>query len=71
MKAANDLIAAECESSDRLNFIDIWQPMLSKEARSTKGHADHGLFIQDGLHLSATGYDLWTSLVKPHLLGNQ
>jgi lysophospholipase L1-like esterase len=28
------------------------------------------LFVFDGLHLSAEGYALWTSVVKPRLLAD-
>lgn len=65
MKQANELIAAECENDGRLTFIDIWQPMLGDDGEQAMP-PEHW-FVKDGLHLSEKGYELWTSLVKPHL----
>ncbi len=62
MQTANTQIAAECKADDRLTFIDIWKPMLHKGGMP----AEHW-FRKDGLHLSDAGYDLWNSLLKPHL----
>jgi len=62
MKAANELIAAFCSSDDRLSFLDIWKPMLGKNGRPRSE-----LFVEDGLHLSHAGYQLWTELVGHYL----
>ncbi len=62
MADANSRIAADCDRDDQLTFVDIWQPMLGKD-----GLPREELFVSDGLHLSATGYELWSSMVKPHL----
>jgi len=63
MKVANDLIAGECETDERMTFIDIWQPMLSEA-----GPPSEHWFIKDGLHLSAKGYGLWNTILEPHLV---
>lgn len=42
-------------------FIDTVNPMLSPD-----GHPDGNLFLDDGLHLSRRGYNLWTQLIWPH-----
>ncbi|MGI9455519.1 MAG: SGNH/GDSL hydrolase family protein [Aeoliella sp.] len=62
MRPANEKIAAECEDNDRLLFVDIWTPMLGEE-----GQPRPELFVDDGLHLNDTGYDLWAELVGPLL----
>ena len=64
MQAANEMIAGECREDARLTFVDIWKPMLSEE-----GMPPAHWFIEDELHLSDKGYQLWTSLVTPHLPG--
>jgi lysophospholipase L1-like esterase len=46
----------------RLGYIDVFQRMLGPDG---KPRAE--LFVKDGQHLSAKGYALWTSLVKPFL----
>ncbi len=62
MRAANALILATCVEDERLEFVDIDTPMIGED-----GHPRPELFIQDGLHLSNAGYELWTGLVRPLL----
>ncbi len=62
MREANAAILAATKADDRLAFVDIDKPMLGDDG---KPRAE--LFISDGLHLSDQGYQLWASLVKPHL----
>ncbi len=62
MVKANALVHSECAKSKRLDYIDIWQPMLGDDGKPMPN-----LFLRDGLHLNAKGYALWTSLVKPLL----
>jgi lysophospholipase L1-like esterase len=62
MARANGEIAALCAGDPRLAFLDIATPMLA-----TGEPPARDLFIFDGLHLSAQGYALWTSVVKPRL----
>ena len=59
MSAANALISGECERDDRLDYVDIWRPMLGED-----GKPRPELFANDGLHLNDRGYELWTSQVK-------
>ena len=63
MVKANALVHSECSKSKRLDYIDIWQPMLGDDGKPIPD-----LFLGDGLHLNAKGYALWTSLVKPLLV---
>ena len=62
MAMANSLVRDACGKDKRLDYIDIWQPMLGDN-----GKPRPDLFLGDGLHLNAKGYALWTSIVKPHL----
>jgi lysophospholipase L1-like esterase len=62
VKAANRLICDYATANDRLLFIDVFTPMLTKEGRP---RAD--LCIQDGLHPNAQCYALWASLIRPVL----
>jgi len=48
-----------------LFFISVWDEMLTEE-----GLPNQNLFIEDGLHVNAEGYALWTSLVKTVLEEN-
>jgi lysophospholipase L1-like esterase len=65
MRRANEAIAARCASDPRLAFLDTAMPMLA-----TGEPPSRDLFLFDGLHLSAEGYALWTSVVKPRLLAD-
>ena len=62
MREANKMIVELSSQDKRLSFIDIDKPMTGGDGMPRKE-----LFIEDGLHLSTAGYELWTSLVKPHL----
>lgn len=62
MRAANTLIREHTQTEPLLQFIDIDTPMLGED-----GKPREELFIQDGLHLSREGYDLWNSIVRPYL----
>ena len=60
---ANAEIAARCAAAAHCAFLDIATPMLATGAPPARA-----LFRFDGLHLSAAGYALWTSVVRPRLL---
>lgn len=62
VRAANALVRAYCEADDRLAYIDVDGPMLGWDAKPRPE-----LLVEDGLHLSARGYELWTTLVRPYL----
>jgi lysophospholipase L1-like esterase len=65
MARANAEIAAACAADPRLGFLDVATPMLA-----TGEPPARELFVFDGLHLSAQGYALWTSVVQPRLLAD-
>ncbi len=62
VREANARIRAGAEHDDRLAFIDVDGPMLGWDEKPRKD-----LFVEDGLHLTPKGYDLWTALVRPFL----
>ena len=62
MREANEIIQQIICNNSNLVFVDIDKPMLGDDGKPRKE-----LFAEDGLHLSGTGYELWTSLVKPHV----
>jgi len=63
MRAANDLIRATCARDDRLGYVDFDSFMLGWDERPQPE-----LFVADGLHLSAQGYQLWSAVLRPLLL---
>ena len=58
----NKLIADLAAEDELLSFIDIWDAMLSEE-----GERIPELFVEDGLHINAKGYEIWTKLVRENL----
>lgn len=62
IRKANSLIEATCKQDERLLYLDVVKPMLGDD-----GKPRPELFVADGLHMNAKGYELWTSLLKPHL----
>ena len=62
IREANARVRAVTESSDSLTYIDVDAPLLGDD-----GEPRRDLFVDDGLHLSAAGYAIWTELVGPHL----
>ena len=62
MAEANQRIQEICDADDRLFFADIAKPMLGKE-----GEPLEKFFVDDGLHLTEQGYQLWTKIVRRSL----
>lgn len=62
MRKANELVKTLAQNNAKLDFIDIYRPMLGPD-----GKPRPELFVEDGLHLNPEGYRLWASIVKPYL----
>jgi lysophospholipase L1-like esterase len=62
MIEANNLIQAFLARQKRTAFIDVFHPMLDKD-----GQPRAELFIEDKLHMNATGYKIWQEAIQPHL----
>lgn len=54
----NTRLRAFCDRTDKVYFIDVWYPMLNEESSPLKH-----LFVEDGLHMNAAGYDIWATEV--------
>ncbi|MEP6923457.1 MAG: SGNH/GDSL hydrolase family protein, partial [Pyrinomonadaceae bacterium] len=57
---SNNLVKAETEKDKRLQFVDVWQPMLNAQ-----GEPKLEIFIEDKLHMNAAGYKIWQSTLAP------
>ena len=62
MRMTNEMLRRLCERDDRIAFVDVDGPMMGWDEKPRRE-----LFNADGLHLSAAGYQLWTTLVRPFL----
>lgn len=50
-----------CKKDNLLQFADVWKPML----QGNKLKKD--IFIDDGLHMNAKGYEIWYTVIKPFI----
>jgi lysophospholipase L1-like esterase len=62
IRTANNLIAQLTSTDARLDFIDVFTPMLDND-----GKPRPDLFVNDRLHLNKTGYELWAAIVRARL----
>lgn len=66
-KYANNLIESEIiKQDDNWRFINIFKAMLDNT-----GVPDKKYFVEDGLHLSAQGYAVWTEVIGSSIAANQ
>src|SRR5262245_62723643 len=63
MRLANQLIRSICERDDRLAFLDLDNLMLGWDEKPRQE-----LYVEDSLHLSPQGYQLWTAVLRPYLV---
>jgi lysophospholipase L1-like esterase len=63
MRQANALIADFAKQDPHMTFFEMGACLLGSD-----GKPRPELFLPDGLHLNAQGYELWTAILKP-LLG--
>ena len=64
MTQANAMVKGHIGTRRDITYLDVVRPMLG-----TDGKPKPELFVQDGLHMTPAGYDIWTAALKP-LLGN-
>ncbi len=63
MIAANELIRKFLKKKKNTWFVDVWKHMLGPD-----GKPRDALFIEDKLHMNASGYAIWKELIEPKLL---
>ena len=62
VREANGLIRAFAEREPRVDYLDVFTPMLDANAMPRAG-----LFLDDQLHMNRAGYAVWTAVVAPWL----
>ncbi|MFK5927312.1 MAG: GDSL-type esterase/lipase family protein [Desulfuromusa sp.] len=63
MSQTNRAIKNYCKNSGLCTFLDTATPLLN-----SRGLPDKDLFVKDGLHLNADGYNIWNKLLTPCLM---
>ena len=62
MKKANTMINEYLNTKSNAHFVDIFSPMIGTEGKPYKKW-----FIEDGLHMTKEGYQLWTKILTPYI----
>ena len=62
IRRANAMVKAYAASHSNLDFVDIVPQMLD-----SGGKPRPELLVADGLHMTAEGYKVWTTALRPHL----
>ncbi|EIL97191.1 hypothetical protein RHOFW104T7_05360 [Rhodanobacter thiooxydans] len=60
IREANALVRDWATTQRQVAYLDIFTPMLGKD-----GQPQDKWFVQDGLHMNRTGYELWIGIVRP------
>lgn len=59
---ANALVKEYAARENNLTYIDVYTPMIGPDGRPREE-----LFVADKLHMNRRGYDVWRSVIGPHL----
>ena len=62
VRQTNQLIQDYARSHRHLSFINVFPHMLGAD-----GLPRPEIYVEDGLHMNAKGYELWTKVVGEHL----
>lgn len=58
----NKKLKKYCEKNGKLEFADVWYPMLDNN-----GNVFKDVFLEDGLHMNKKGYDIWGKVIAEFL----
>lgn len=61
-KRYNQLLEDKVAELENVWFIDVWKPML---VRGRMLRED--LYVEDGIHMNAAGYEIWRDAIWPYL----
>lgn len=59
----NNKLERYCNRKKQVEFVNVWTPMVDKS-----GTILPGLFLEDGLHMNKTGYDIWGETIRGFLI---
>jgi len=63
MQAVNEQLFELSKQHENVHYFDIASPMLQ-----STGEVKDDIFVEDGLHMNAAGYEIWTNVIRPVLL---
>ena len=62
MQKANTMINEYLNTKSNATFVDIFSPMID-----ISGKPSEKWFMEDGLHMTDEGYQLWTKILAPYI----
>lgn len=62
IKEVNEQMKAFMLSRRKAQFIDVFSPLLRED-----GNPKPEIFVSDGIHMNAQGYQLWAAAIAPYL----
>ena len=60
-KKLNRKLEKLAQKDGLIEYADVWKPML--DGRKVK----QDIFVEDGLHMNAKGYEIWYGVIKEYL----
>lgn len=66
IREANALVREYAQKAPGVDYLDVYLPMLDAQ-----GQPRAELFVEDRLHMNASGYAIWAGVVRPWLAGLQ
>ena len=63
MDEVNNALRELADEHDHVRFLDTSTPMLNED-----GTVQADLLVDDGLHMNANGYAIWTDVIRPVLM---
>jgi lysophospholipase L1-like esterase len=63
MREANKRIRKYLKKRKNAAFVSTWKPMLGEDGKPVDS-----IFIEDKLHMNASGYAIWKKLIEPYLI---
>jgi lysophospholipase L1-like esterase len=65
MKKANAMVQDLASMNGQVKYVDVATPMLRPKVGESESPPSKDLFLDDGLHLNARGYDIWNETLSP------
>jgi lysophospholipase L1-like esterase len=62
MRETNDLLRDFAAGQERCEMAEVFDAMLGEDGRPRPE-----LYLEDGLHMTRAGYELWTGILTPQL----
>ena len=62
VRKVNSMVMEFAARDPLLDYVDVFTPMLNAQ-----GEPIPELFVEDGIHMTPAGYEIWTSVIEPYV----